>query len=138
MLVRALARAARAVWLSLIKGEDRLDGGAGSDLVSYADLMSSNQAVTVDLVIQRAFGAGGNDTLVSVEGALTGAGNDSVLGDALANRLASGSGNDTIAASGGNDTVNGGFGEDSINGGAGVDLLSVPIRRVFQLPTSSF
>ncbi|MCA3386681.1 MAG: hypothetical protein INF78_18305 [Roseomonas sp.] len=92
--------------------------------MSYADLMSSNQAVTVDLVIQRAFGAGGNDTLVSVEGALTGAGNDSVLGDALANMLASGSGNDTIVASGGNDIVNGGFGEDSINGGAGVDSLS--------------
>ena len=105
-------------------GEDSIDGGGAVDLLSYADLLSATQAVTVDLVALRSTGAAGNDTLAGIENVLTGAGNDSVLGDGLANMISTGSGNDTLLAGGANDTVLGGFGEDSIDGGTGSDLLS--------------
>jgi len=105
-------------------GEDSIDGGGAVDLLSYADLLSATQAVTVDLVALRSTGAAGNDTLAGIENVLTGAGNDSVLGDSLANMISTGGGNDTLLAGGANDTVLGGFGEDSIDGGTGSDLLS--------------
>ncbi|MDE8653230.1 Ig-like domain-containing protein [Novosphingobium album (ex Liu et al. 2023)] len=56
-------------------GANRLDGGAGFDIVSY-------EGVTADLVIDLAAGTAtgdGADTLVSIEGAVGGAGNDTLI-----------------------------------------------------------
>ena len=96
-------------------GADSLSGGAGTDLVSYAELTGTDQAVTVDLLTQRATGAAGNDTLSSVEGVIAGAGDDSLIGDSLGN---------VLIGDAGNDTLSGGAGADSLAGGAGTDLLS--------------
>ena len=104
-------------------GADWLDGGAGIDLLSYADLNAASQAMIVDLVMGRAFGAAGNDTLSAFEWVITGAGSDYLIGDGFANFLSSGRGNDTIAAGAGDDTIIAGLGADRVDGGAGNDLL---------------
>jgi Ca2+-binding RTX toxin-like protein len=69
----------------------------------------------------RAPGGGGADTLSGIENVITGAGNDSLLGDGAGNILSAGSGNDTLAGGSGNDTLTGGTGNDSLNGDSGVD-----------------
>ncbi|QNM95695.1 calcium-binding protein [Chitinimonas koreensis] len=84
-------------------GNDILDGGAGSDTASYAD---ATAAVTVSLAVTTAqnTGAAGSDTLSNIENLVGGSGNDSLTGNALANRLDGGSGNDTLIGGGGNDS----------------------------------
>jgi Ca2+-binding RTX toxin-like protein len=89
-------------------------GGAGNDWLSYALLTASTNAVTVDLMAGRSSGIMGNDLLSSIENVLAGAGNDSILGDFLANLLMGGAGNDTLIGGAGNDTLMGGAGDDII------------------------
>jgi Ca2+-binding RTX toxin-like protein len=62
-------------------------------------------------------GLGGTDTLISIEQAAGGAFNDSITGDAQANRLEGGGGNDTITGGGGTDAYYGGAGNDLLIGG---------------------
>lgn len=104
-------------------GNDYIDGGAGNDTASYADLTG---AATVDLSITTAqnTGAYGFDTLVNVENLVSGAGNDRLLGNALANTLSSQGGDDFLDGRGGNDTLNGGEGADTIFGGDGNDTIT--------------
>jgi Ca2+-binding RTX toxin-like protein len=92
-------------------GHDTLIGGAGLDWASYAEL-TSGQAVTVNLVTGTATGAAGRDSLSGVENLLGGAGNDSLVGDALANRLLGGNGDDTLDGGAGADIMLGGNGND--------------------------
>ncbi|MCW2925644.1 MAG: outer rane adhesin like protein [Thermoleophilia bacterium] len=71
---------------------------------------------------------GGVTTSVGVNVTVTpvntgGSGNDRLFGDALANILTGGAGNDSIAGGGGNDTINGGTGNDALDGGTGNDRL---------------
>jgi len=49
------------------------------------------------------------------------AGNDTITGGNLADRLDGGEGNDTLNGGAGNDTLDGGAGNDALNGGAGND-----------------
>ncbi|MCY7339554.1 MAG: M10 family metallopeptidase C-terminal domain-containing protein [Sphingomonas bacterium] len=60
-----------------------------------------------------------------IEDGKTGAGNDSLLGNAVANRLDAGAGNDVINGAGGNDTLIGGTGADRFVFGdvGGVDKI---------------
>ena len=94
-------------------GANRLDGGAGTDTVSYS---GSDEAVTVDL--EAGTGEGGHaesDVIVNIEN-VTGSGyGDALGGDSGANRL---SGRD------GDDVLEGGAGADWLLGGAGVDTAS--------------
>lgn len=57
----------------------------------------------------------------SIENVLTGSGNDDITGNARANLLNSGAGNDIIRAGDGNDTLIGGAGNDTLDGGSGND-----------------
>ena len=59
----------------------------------------------------------------SIENAIGGSGNDSILGNSLANSLAGGGGNDSLAGIGGDDELYGGAGADSLDGGDGNDYL---------------
>ncbi len=52
-----------------------------------------------------------------------GAGNDSILGSAVANSLLGGAGIDTIIGGAGNDTLRGGDGDDTLIGGLGADSV---------------
>src|SRR5690606_9102391 len=56
--------------------------------------------------------------------AFTGTGNFSGTGNALANAMTAGSGNDSLAGLGGNDLLNGGAGDDALDGGEGDDMLN--------------
>ncbi|MCA3414239.1 MAG: calcium-binding protein, partial [Roseomonas sp.] len=101
-------------------GNDNLNGGEGLDWVSYAEL-TGTQSVTVNLTTGRATGSAGSDTLGGIENVLAGAGNDSLLGDGLANLLSGGGGNDSLTGGIGNDTLNGGAGNDILIGETGRD-----------------
>jgi Ca2+-binding RTX toxin-like protein len=92
----------------------------GADSVAGVDL-------TIDLV--GSFGAFGfsisNDTVAGyLNFAGPTAGNDSLLGTAVAETIDGLGGDDAIAGEGGNDSLLGNSGNDSISGGAGADTLS--------------
>ena len=73
-------------------GSDTLRGGAGRDTASFED---ATAPVTVDLTAGTASGEGG-DTLSDVEGVIGSPQADSITGDAGANTLDGGGGDDTI------------------------------------------
>jgi serralysin len=105
-------------------GDDSLAGGAGTaDWAIYAELTASSQAVTVSLATLRATGAAGSDTLSGFENVVSGAGNDSLTGDGVANMLVGLAGNDTLSGDVGDDTLDGGAGADLMLGGSGNDCL---------------
>jgi len=129
-------------------GDDTIDGGAGFDLVRYAD---AKQALTVDLRVTGPQATGeGVDVLTGVEGIVDGAFDaafaDTFTGD-QANLLVGAFGDDVIYGLGGDDTITdegfselegyprpngattrdylrGGEGDDSISGGEDFDDLN--------------
>lgn len=101
---------------------DRLDGGAGPDIVGFRHRTTG---VTVDLRRGRSDGGHGeSDRLLSIEGAIGGAGADRLAGDARSNRLEGGPGNDVLEGRAGGDYLRGGTGFNTIRGGAGDDRIS--------------
>ena len=62
---------------------------------------------------------------VVIEAARGGSGNDSLVGNGVANVLRGEVGNDTLTGGAGNDTLNGGAGADNMRGGAGNDVYVV-------------
>ena len=100
---------------------ESIDGGAGTDLVSYA---ASTAAVTVNLTTAR--GSGGfaqGDTYLNLEDIAGSPFDDSLTGSAGANVIDGGAGRDTILGGDGNDLLVGGAGNDSLAGGIGNDTL---------------
>jgi Ca2+-binding RTX toxin-like protein len=97
-------------------GNDVIDGGAGTDSIEFGT--NARSAVAVNLTAGTASGGGdagaGSATLTSIENALGGNFNDSLIGSSGANWL---------RGSAGNDTLNGGAGADRLNGGAGNDAF---------------
>ena len=85
-------------------GADTMIGGGGTDTVTYA---SRTSAVAVRLTGTAGSGvASEGDTIgTDVENALGGAGDDVLLGNASANRLAGGPGHDSVEGRGGPDTL---------------------------------
>jgi Ca2+-binding RTX toxin-like protein len=77
-------------------GANTLDGGAGTDTVSYANA-SGGVSVTLTAAGGSATGAGGNDTLVSIENVAGSGFNDVLMGNANANTLDGGAGTDTVS-----------------------------------------
>ena len=99
-------------------GNDSLDGGEGFDTAMF----SGNDALTLSLANTGAQAvAGGFVTLTDIEALVAGAGNDSLTGNALANLLDGGLGDDGLAGGAGDDTLIGGGGNDSLDGGEGFD-----------------
>lgn len=82
------------------QGIDTIDGGSGRNTVDYSAFLD-------DLTIQTF-----SNTMNNVQIILSGAGNDSLEGNAENNFFFGGDGNDTLAAGGGNNTLNGGLGFD--------------------------
>jgi Ca2+-binding RTX toxin-like protein len=125
-------------------GNDLLDGGTGADVLIGG---LGNDTFVIDNAADRvteALGAG-TDTIVTGNAALnmnsvdpvtllalyanvenltyTGVGSFSGVGNALANVLTGGAGNDVLNGAAGNDVLNGGAGNDTLVGGAGNDVL---------------
>ena len=59
-----------------------------------------------------------------IENAIGGSGNDTISGNAAANRLEGNAGHDHLFGLDGNDFLFGGFGNDTLEGGVGADVLS--------------
>ncbi|MGE5176998.1 MAG: calcium-binding protein [Hyphomicrobiales bacterium] len=96
---------------------DVLDGGADSDIVTYASRTDG-----VYVLLNGA--SGGEDTILGVENAEGGSGDDHVLGTDGPNAVFGNGGNDNIGGSGGNDTPRGGEGADYMNGWNGVGTVT--------------
>ncbi|WP_186805347.1 peroxidase family protein [Citrobacter sp. TBCS-14] len=123
-------------------GNDTLNGGAGNDILNGglgADVMVGglgNDIYVVDNngdVVTEGLN-GGTDTVQTtlhnytltnnVENLVfTGTGAFTGRGNAIANTITGGSGNDFLYGMGGNDTLNGGAGNDVLDGGEGADNL---------------
>jgi len=104
-------------------GNNNLNGGGGSDTVSY---LHAHAGVTVNLAITSAQNtvAAGTDTLASFAN-VTGSYFDDILtGSNAANLINGGFGNDTIDGGAGSDTLIGGAGNDILTGGTGKDTLT--------------
>jgi Ca2+-binding RTX toxin-like protein len=93
-------------------GNNALDGGQGSDFVSYSHATGS---VTIDLLGGLATGAAGFDTLFSIENAIGSSFGDTIYGSDVNNVIASGDGNDLIFGSFGSDFIDGGSQSDIVN-----------------------
>ena len=92
-----------------------LDGGSGTDLLSYQGLGS---AVVVDL-------SSAIDPVVGVENVTGGNGADTLTGDGGSNTLIGGGGGDTIRGGSGDDMLQPGTGNDPVVDGQGdTDLVS--------------
>ncbi|HEX8105488.1 MAG TPA: calcium-binding protein [Solirubrobacteraceae bacterium] len=113
-------------------GTDTISGGTGTDMASYNDFFDAT-AITASLDGTANDGpAGENDFVKSdVENLEGGPGNDTLSGNAVANRIVGNQGTDTINGFGGDDDLFGdgtysgsGGAADTLNGGAGQDLLT--------------
>jgi VCBS repeat-containing protein len=119
-------------------GADTISGGSGTDTVDFSDSTSgisvnlddagdawgtpANFAAPADGEVGGGFADGNH--LSGIEN-LTGSGHDDVLaGNASANELDGGAGNDVLSGEGGDDSLLGGEGTDTLDGGAGNDTLS--------------
>ena len=92
-----------------------LDGGTGTDLLSYQGMGS---AVAVDL-------SSGSDPVVGVENVTGGNGNDTLTGDGGTNTLIGGGGGDSLRGGSGEDMLQPGTGSDPVvDGQGGTDLVS--------------
>jgi Ca2+-binding RTX toxin-like protein len=98
-------------------GDNLIDGGAGSDTVSYACATSGVDVAADDFYHQT--GGSGTDLLTNVEHLVGSAFDDHLVGNQFANFLRGGDGNDTLNG------ANGFSGADDIfDGGAGIDTVS--------------
>ncbi|MBY0322259.1 MAG: VCBS domain-containing protein [Reyranella sp.] len=88
---------------NLSGGNDTVDGKGGFDTVSYSDQTSS---VTVNLATGQATGSSiGTDTLLNIEGAGGGRGDDTLIGNSGDNFLTGQAGSDTLDGGGGIDAA---------------------------------
>lgn len=105
-------------------GNNVLDGGAGTDTVSFA---SYSTAVTVSLAVTtaQATGGGGTDTILNFENIKGGSANDTLTGSSGDNVLDGGNGSDTLAGGLGNDTYIVNVSTDVVTeaAGAGTDTI---------------
>jgi len=102
------------------EGADVLSGGAGEDIALY---FSRTATLTISLDGKANDGEAGELDSVqgNVEVVQSGDGDDSIRGNALANELYGGGGNDTIIGGAGGDLLIGGPGNDKLAGGTGRD-----------------
>jgi Ca2+-binding RTX toxin-like protein len=114
------------------EGVDRMEGGTGNDTYySDGDLIVEAAASGIDTVITT---AGREELTANVENLIAREGftTETLIGNALSNRISGNSqhnfidglaGNDHIQGDGGDDSIDGGDGNDVIDGWEGVDVL---------------
>jgi Ca2+-binding RTX toxin-like protein len=117
-------------------GNDVLDGGPGDDSADYVRLGADPLSLTLDDAANDG-AAGETDNLLALENLFSGSGNDTIVGNASANEIEAGFGNDLVAGQGGNDILSGDRGQlavtrgilqtgptdDTLIGGTGRDAL---------------
>jgi Ca2+-binding RTX toxin-like protein/alpha-tubulin suppressor-like RCC1 family protein len=99
------------------EGNDTYDGGVGIDTVKFTSALA---AITVDLSEGTVFSTDGNDaagigidTLIDIENILAGNFDDYLIGNASANSIEGGLGNDQLVGGEGTDTLDGGSDSDT-------------------------
>ena len=107
----------------LYQGNDTVNGGGGSDVVSFGNF---GVDVSLEAEIARAIDTNqseeyGEQKLISVENIVGSEVSDRITGDAKANFLAGDGGNDHINGGSGDDYIFGGEGNDTLTGGNGND-----------------
>lgn len=110
-------------------GTNTVDGGKGIDTISFA---SATGGVHVSLRNNVATGPSIDDTLTHIENIRGSKFADVLIGDAKANVITPGAGNDTVNGEAGNDTIvasSTADGADNINGGPGIDTVTYAARR---------
>ncbi len=85
------------------EGDNRLDGGAGMDTVSY-QYATAEVTVSLASALTQTTGGSGNDTLLNIENLTGSVFDDILIGNATANVLDGGLGADFMAGGAGNDT----------------------------------
>ncbi|WP_371232786.1 M10 family metallopeptidase C-terminal domain-containing protein [Pseudomonas sp. QE6] len=103
-------------------GDNRLDGGAGIDLLAYS-YASKGVTLNLGLTTAQATGGSGTDTVLNFERVSGSAYNDTLTGNSGANYLYGNAGNDVLNGAAGNDTLLGGSGTDQLSGGLGADIF---------------
>jgi Ca2+-binding RTX toxin-like protein len=102
-------------------GNDTLDGGSDIDTASYR---RDPMRAVVNLEQNTANdGFSNTDKLFNIENVVGSTFNDEITGDAKANTITSGDGNDLIFGRNGNDSIYGETGNDSIFAEVGYDLI---------------
>ncbi|MHC4632412.1 MAG: LEPR-XLL domain-containing protein [Planctomycetota bacterium] len=94
-----------------------IDGGSGTNTLDYSDCTAD---LAVDLYIGAVTGTGGVRNIQNVTG---GAGNDSLIGDEVANSLIGGPGDDVLTGGQGGDTLDGGDGADTVTETRDADFI---------------
>ena len=94
-----------------LAGIERIEGGAGNDVIDLTSSLYAYTDVTID-------GGDGNDALWGSSG------NDVLLGSGGNDDLFGGAGQDYLMGGGGNDTLNGDRGNDLLEGDEGNDALT--------------
>jgi Ca2+-binding RTX toxin-like protein len=92
-------------------GNDVLKGQGGDDTADYSNITSG---VIINLKSGSAQGAG-TDTLESIENAIGGTGNDTLIGSDSSNTLIGGLGDDTLQGNLGSNTLDGGLGTNTVD-----------------------
>ena len=113
-------------------GRDTIDGGTGIDTITYLQDGDerSYSAISVNLATgYTTIFAGGvtyanEDRLLNIENVVATNGNDTVIGNDLANLLVGADGADSVDGGKGNDILIGGRGNDNLQGGEDDDFLS--------------
>lgn len=117
-------------------GDNRIDGGAGIDTVSWADAGAAIVA-RLDATGPQATGGSGSETLIAIENLIGSAFADQLAGNAGANRLDGGTGNDTLIGGAGDDTyvidAPGDTIVEAADGGIDRVIVDVNKRPVFAL-----
>lgn len=102
---------------------DHLDGGTGFDIALYS---VNTTPIAADLTLGSVSFPGQSwaaETLISIEGIVSGSGADTLRGSSSDNLLSGGAGDDRLSGLGGADSLFGGDGRDWLNGGDGDDTL---------------
>ncbi|HOZ31281.1 MAG TPA: calcium-binding protein, partial [Tabrizicola sp.] len=102
-------------------GVDTLVGGVGFDTVLFSDAVAGFRLNLMQSSQNTGLAAG--HSYSGIEGVVGSRFNDTLGGDAEANRLDGGDGSDSLAGRAGNDSLYGGAGTDTLLGGSGADLL---------------
>lgn len=100
-------------------GGETMDGGTGIDLIDHT---AFNGAYSFNMVTGYTNYSG--ERYTNFENVRMGGGNDTVTGNASANRIDGGAGNDTLRGGAEYDTLYGGTGNDWLFGGTGNDSLN--------------
>ena len=126
-------------------GGQVIDGGGGSDTVSYENLELTEEQMGLlgdNMIVMKLTNSGGlarikhsstsgengeysaeRDDFVGIENITGSSYNDEITGNNSENTLKGGDGNDRLTGHMGDDKLDGGAGDDKLDGGAGVDTL---------------